>query len=173
MTNGLFWKNGYSGSIAPDMTPADKELRDLFAREYLFDFDPKAACIRCGFLEQYALQYAQQFMGESYVQNKIASLSKVGKAIGEDKEHDQQTKQAVLTSLFREANYRGAGSSHGSRVAALAKLASILGMDAPTKMEQTITHKGGVMAVPGIAGLDEWEAKAVESQSKLTNEAEN
>lgn len=173
MTNGLFWKNGYSGSIAPDMTPADKELRDLFAREYLFDFDPKAACIRCGFLEQYALQYAQQFMGESYVQNKIASLSKVGKAIGEDKEHDQQTKQAVLTSLFREANYRGAGSSHGSRVAALAKLASILGMDAPTKMEQTITHKGGVMAVPGIVKIDEWEAQAVASQTKLTQEAED
>ena len=172
MAEGIFWKSNYGAVITPDLTVQEKELRDLFVKEFLFDHDPTAACIRCGFLEAYAQQYAIQFMGESYVRKQIAEQSKNGTPIGEDKVQDEQTKQTVLSSLFREANYRGAGSSHGSRVAALAKLATILGMDAPSKMEQTITHKGGVMAVPGIANMDEWEKQATANQSKLMNEAE-
>ena len=173
MTNGIFWKSTYGEAVTPELNAADTELRDLFVREFLFDFDPVAACLRCGFLESYAQQYAQQFMGESYVRKQIAEQSKKGSPVGEDKEKDEATKQHVLTSLFREANYRGPGASHGSRVAALAKIATIMGMDAPTKMEQTITHKGGVMAVPGIASIEDWEQKATENQSKLMSEAEN
>jgi len=173
MTNGVFWKSNYGDVVAPDLTAPDKELRDLFVKEFLFDFDPTAACIRCGFLDEYAQQYAIQFMGEPYVRKQIAEQSQNGKAIGEDKVQDASTKQNVLTSLFREANYRGAGASHGSRVAALAKLATILGMDAPTKMEQTITHRGGVMAVPGIASIDDWEKQATANQDKLMSEAES
>lgn len=172
MTTGVFWKSNYGGQVTSDLTAQEKELRDTFVREYLIDFDPIAACIRCGFLEQYASQYAMQFMGETYVRKQIAHVSTTVGDIDE-KTKTEQNKQLILTSLFREANYRGAGASHGSRVAALAKLASIHGMDAPTKMEQTINHKGGVMAVPGIAAIDDWETQAVSSQAKLTSEAEN
>lgn len=172
MTNGVFWKSNYGNEITSDLTAQEKELRDLFVREFLTDFDEVAACIRCGFLDSYAKQYAIQFMGETYVRRRIIELSHdVGEK--DDKAKKAETEQRIITSLFREANYRGAGASHGARIAALSKLASLHGMDAPTKMEQTILHKGGVMAVPGIATCDDWEAQAVASQEKLTSEAED
>ena len=39
-------------------------------------------------------------------------------------------------------------------------------------MSETINHKGGVMAVPGIAAIDDWEAQAMKTQEKLTADAE-
>lgn len=172
MTNGVFWKSGYGDQVTPDLTAQEKELRDLFVREFLTDFDEVAACIRCGFLDSYAKQYAIQFMGETYVRRRIVELSRdIGNV--DNKEKTAETKQVIITSLFREANYRGSGASHGARIAALSKLASLHGMDAPTKLEQTILHKGGVMAVPGIASCGDWEAQAMASQEKLTSEAED
>lgn len=172
MTSGVFWKSKYGDQIGEDLTAQEKELRDLFVREYLEDFDAKGAAIRCGFLEGYAEQYANQFMNEMYVRKRIVELSKDVKKKDDDV-CKAESQQQILTSLFREANYRGPGSSHGSRVAALAKLASLYGMDAPTKVEQTIEHRGGVMSVPGIASCESWETQAMQSQEKLTSEAED
>ena len=171
MSEGVFWKSRYGDHVTPDLTAQERELRDLFVREYLVDFDSKAAAIRCGFVETYAEQYAAQFMGETYVRKRITELSHSTEE-KDDKTKAEETKQRIITSLFREANYRGPGSSHGARIAALSKLASLHGMDAPTKMEQTITHKGGVMAVPGVASIDTWESQAMVTQEKLTSEAE-
>lgn len=170
-SNGVFWRSGYGGEVAEDLTQQERELRDLFVQEYLLDHDSYAAAIRVGFQEQYAHQYAQQFMGESYVRKLISDLQH--QAPEDPKAFEEETKRKIVASLFREANYRGPGSGHGARVAALAKLASLFDMDKPTKVEQTITHRGGVMAVPGIASLDAWEAQAVASQEKLTSEAES
>lgn len=172
MTSGVFWKAKYGDQICEDLTAQEKELRELFVREYLEDYDEKAACIRCGFTENYAAQYAAQFMGEMFVRKRIIELSKDVKK-KDDETCKEQSRQQILSSLFREANYRGPGASHGSRVAALSKLASLFGMDAPTKVEQTIEHKGGVMAVPGIASVESWEQQAIVSQQKLTSEAED
>ena len=40
------------------------------------------------------------------------------------------------------------------------------------KVEQTVQHRGGVMMVPGIANIEDWEAQAMASQEKLTHEAD-
>lgn len=168
--SGLFWKDCYGGEVSADLTKQEKELRDLFVAEYLLDHDSFAAAIRVGFQEQYARQYSMQFMGESYVRRRIAELMHA--APHDKKEYEEETKRKIIASMFREANYRGPDSTHGARVAALAKLASLFDMDKPAKIEQTITHQGGVMAVPGIASIDDWEKQALESQEKLTSEAE-
>ena len=168
--SGLFWKNCYGGEVSADLTKQEQELRDLFVTEYLLDYDAYAAALRVGFQEQYAHQYASQFMGESYVRKRIAEITHG--APENEKEWKEATQRKIVASMFREANYNGPGSSHGARVAALSKLASLFDMDKPSKVEQTITHKGGVMAVPGIASIDEWEKQALASQEKLTSEAE-
>ncbi len=172
MSEGFFWKSKYGDQVTPDMTGQERELRDLFVREYLVDFDSKAAAIRCGFVESYAEQYAVQFMGETYVRKRITELSHSTEE-KDDAEKEAATRQRILTSLFREANYRGPGSSHGARIAALSKLASLHGMDVPTKVEQTINHKGGVMTIPAVGSLAEWEEQAMASQEKLVSEAES
>lgn len=171
MSGGVFWKQRYGEQIEQDLSSCEKALRDEFARQYLLDYDPKAAAIRCGFNAVYADQYAKSFMEEPYTRQKISELSVV--APEKDKQVSaEDMKHRITMSLFREANYRGAGSSHGARVSALSKLASINGLDAPIKTEQTVTHRGGVMAVPGIVSIDEWERVALASQEKLSSEAE-
>lgn len=148
-----------------DMTPREIALRDMFVKEYLVDYKAVNAAIRCGFHKDFAVQYAQQFMNEPYVQQQL----KAHTLEVEDPAHldEDYLKRRVITSLLREAHYDGPGSTQSARVSALSKLTAILGMDAPAKSEQTITHRGGVMAVPGIASLDDWEKAASNSQEKL------
>lgn len=162
--SGLFWREHYAEAVEPELTPVEQQLRDLFVKEYLHDRDPILAAIRCGFNKCYAEQYGTQFLGESYVQRKLAALEQAEEE--DEAERIAADKRAVL-SVLRQASLVG---PYASRVAAAAKLAAILGMDAPAKSEQTITHRGGVMAVPAIANLDEWEKAAQVSQDKLVSD---
>lgn len=164
-----------SGYQLPDRAPElvqmsdrEKALRDLFVAEYLIDYDPVSACQRCGFERQFAQEFAVKFMHEPYVQQKINLMKFQDMPEKDVLEFD---KKRIRSALMYEAHYRGPGSSHAARVAALGKLASLTGMEAPKKSEQTITHRGGVMAVPGIASLDDWESAAGASQDALVAHA--
>lgn len=158
---------GLEDPIAP-MSEREKALRDMFVSEYLVDYDQVKAAQRCGFNLQFAVEYAKRFMEESYVQQRIRDVTfmKV-----DEKAIEQFDKTRIKAALMAEAHYRGPGSSHAGRVAALSKLASLYGMEAPKKSAMDVTHKGGVMAVPGIASLAEWEQTAAESQDKLVANA--
>lgn len=151
-----------------DLNPRERALRDMFVSEYLIDYDQVRAAQRCGFVYQFAVEYSQKFMEEPYVQQKINAIKfqKVN-----EKEMADYDKIRIRNALMAEAHNRGAGSSHSARVAALAKLAAMHGMDAPKKSEQTVMHKGGVMAIPGIAKLDDWEVAASASQDQLVAHA--
>lgn len=149
-------------------TPAQKALRDMFVNEYMVDYDPVAAAQRCGFERQFAREFASKFMDEAYVQQRINAV----KFMDVDPQSEQKyNQQRVKAALMFEAHYRGPGSSHAARVAALSKLAALNGLDAPKKIDATIKHLGGVMAVPGIAKLDDWEQAASESQDALVKHA--
>lgn len=151
-----------------DLNPREKALRDLFVSEYLIDFDQVRAAQRCGFVYQFAVEYSTKFMEEPYVQQRINSI-KFQKV--DEKQMADFDRTRIKNALMAEAHNRGPGSSHAARVAALAKLASMHGLDAPKKSEQTVLHKGGVMAVPGIANLDDWEKAASASQDQLVDHA--
>lgn len=150
---------------AAELSAKEKELRDKFVDEYLLDFDQTAAAIRVGFSASFAQTYAEKFMSEPYVRQHIAALQT---ALAEDDKLEAELdRRRIRAALMREAHYRGPGSSHAARVSALAKLASILDMDAPTKIKSDLTMRGGVMMVPAIASLEEWEKAAQASQSDL------
>lgn len=154
--------------IPDDMSPREKALRDLFVSEYLVDYDQLRAAQRCGFNYQFAVEYAKKFMDEPYVQQQINAVKFRDYPERDVAEYD---KKRIIASLMSEAHYKGPGSSHSGRVSALAKLAVIYGMDAPKKVEQSVTHRGGVMSVPGIASLDDWEKAAAQSQDALVQHA--
>jgi len=150
---------------AAELSAKEKELRDKFVDEYLLDFDQTAAAIRVGFSASFAQTYAEKFMSEPYVRQRIAALQT---ALAEDDKLEAELdRRRIRAALMREAHYRGPGSSHAARVSALAKLASILDMDAPTKIKSDVTMRGGVMMVPAIASLEEWEKAAQASQGDL------
>ena len=151
-----------------EMSEREKALRDLFVSEYLVDYDQVKAAQLCGFTLQFAVEYAKKFMEEPYVQRRIREVTfmKV-----DEKAIEQFDKTRIKAALMAEAHYRGPGSSHSGRVAALSKLASLYGMEAPKKGSMDVTHRGGVMAVPGIASLSDWEQVAAESQDQLVANA--
>lgn len=150
------------------LSTREKALRDLFVKEYLVDFDAISACLRCGFTSVTAQQYAHKFMEEGYVQKKLATeQAKFGSV--DDVDSKEALKQQIITGLIREAHNRGTGSSHSARVAALSKLASIVGLDAVNKL--MAGEQSGVMMVPAIASLDDWEAAAQASQEKLAHDS--
>jgi cytochrome c5 len=160
------------GAIPPvaEMSERERALRDLFVMHYLMDYDQVKAAQRCGFTYQFAVEYAKKFMEEPYVQQKLneVTFSKM-----DQRALEEYDKTRIRAALMAEAHYRGPGSSHAGRVAALGKLAALYGMEAPKKSTMDVTHKGGVMAVPGIATLDDWESQASDSQDKLVENARN
>lgn len=161
--SGLFWGEEHSLAMQPDLSPLEKQLRDKFVEEYLFDRDPVAAAIRCGFNPAYARQYSGQFLQETYTLTRLKERQIV---THDEKEQAKRDKEATMTAL-REALQVG---PYASRVQAARAMATIHGMEAPAKSEQTITHRGGVMAVPALANLAEWERAAMQSQEQLVSE---
>lgn len=151
-----------------EYTLSEKALRDFFIKQYLTDYDAFAAAIRCGFSPALAPQYSQKFMLEPYVLRQIKSIELEGNGKNETEERNA-LKQKVISGLVRESHYNGAGSSHAARVAAFSRLAQILGLDAEQK-NQGIS--GGVMVVPEIANVDDWENIAAAQQEKLRNDAQ-
>lgn len=142
-----------------NLTPKMKERRDRFIAEYLVDFNGPRAIIRAGGSYTTAEKISSQFLHEPYV------LKKIRETIDLLEEKNIINRQRVLAMLVREANYTGQGASHGARVSAASKLASILGMDAPIKVEGKFAH--GVMLVPMTSSKEDWEKLAQQSQAQL------
>lgn len=151
-----------------DYSPREKALRDMFVSEYLIDFDQIAAAMRCGFNRQFAQEYARRFMEEPYV---IKRINEIRFMQMDPKKEEEFDKARIKTALMQEAHFHGPGSTHAGRVAALGKLATMYGMEAAKKIDATVQHRGGVMAVPGIASLDDWEKQASASQDALVKHA--
>lgn len=146
----------------------ERAVRDKFVKEYLYDYNQVEAAIRIGFPASFAASYAERFMGEPYVLQKIAEAEL---ADADELEQLETDRRRIRAALLREAHFIGPGASHAARVNALGKMASILDMDAPVKIKSETTVRGGVMAVPAIASLEEWEKAAVSSQQKLQQDA--
>jgi len=126
--------------MAPGLSEPERQFRDAFVREYLKDYNAVAAALRMGFSGTYAHDYAKKLMFEPYVQQQITAAEEA-----EDYTKDPETQRRQIFKLLkREATFSGAGSTHSARVAALSKLSSFLGMDAPTKTQAEVTLSGGV-----------------------------
>ena len=156
--------------MSPELTPRERQLRDAFVDQYLIDYDAHAAALRVGFQAAFAPDYAKKFMGETYVRQRLKMMEQTEPTVGAAIE-DKYNNRRIKAKLMEEAFYTGPGSSHSARVSALKALAAIQGLEAPKKTESLNVHKGGVLMVPAIANLDDWEAVAVESQRALQTSA--
>lgn len=120
----------------PDfLCDAEKRVRDRFVEEYLQDYDPVAAAIRIGYGLSFAQHYAQVFMQETYTLQLIQA-KEAEACISKD---EDKHRAKIVAGLYREAG--NMGSSGSARVAALAQLARIIGIEAPAKTEQSLTLK--------------------------------
>lgn len=150
--------------LATNLTQAEKSLRDRFVTEYLKDYDKVQAAIRVGYTKMIAQAYCERFLSEPYVLQQIRL-----RECDPEEESEDAIKKKVTAGLQREANYFGPGCSASARVAALAKLAAINGMDAPirTKNEITMPTGAGMFVVPGLMSIEDWEKLAEQQQAEL------
>lgn len=136
-----------------ELSAKEKALRDAFVREYLKDYDPYRAAIRLGYKAGVAMTYATRFMDESYVQRRISELER-GK--------DEDITQVIKSGLIREANYKGAGSSHSARVAAWTQASKIENLDKSQQASNSTTNNF-VFQVPkeSLEKLDDDELDSI------------
>lgn len=151
-------------AMEPELTEREKQLRDLFVNELLVDeSDPIAAAQRCGFQAAFAKDYAIKFMNEAYVRKRIQEVKHLKVDPISVNQYDKQTIRAVLRREMQ--NQFG---TPAARVAAAAKMQDLIEKDeAAAKNASNKSLRGGVLIVPAIANLDEWESIAMASQEKL------
>lgn len=162
-TTPTFWNDEMERE--PELTEREQALRNKFVDEYLVDYDAIAAAMRVGFMKAFAVEYAKRFMDEAYVRNRIkgVELEKV-----EGSRVDPKSDKLRVMATYRELAY-GPNTPPAVRVQAARELAAYYGMN--KGLEGTGQVMGGVMQVPTIADIDEWEAVATASQAKLVADA--
>lgn len=102
------------------LTEKEIILRDGFVSEYLVDFDPYQACLRLGFRETYAVQWAKTLYNDGYVQRKLAHLTRAHESTPEQDSMDR----ALIEVTLRKVMQRGSDSA---RVAAAREFRALKG----------------------------------------------
>lgn len=138
-----------------------KVFCDKFINEYLHDFNAPMAWIRAGGPVASATTGGYKTLKMQYTQNQLRIVRELM-----DEEH-MVTRADVVFGIKQEANYHGLDGSSSARVRAWGLLAKIKGMEAPVKQELEVTHKGGVMVVPMVNNILDWEQQAAISQDAL------
>lgn len=157
---GLLWDGRV---MEPEPTPEERELRDKFVHFYLRTRDATRAARLCGFMDAFAPAYGRRLLTEPYVERRLEEIE-----IEFDSLPKEEQQRIVKAGLFRSAFDESPRSSHSARVSALAKLANILDMDGSKKLE--VMHRGGVMLVPAMASVDDWERVASAQQEEIVRD---
>lgn len=142
---------------------AEQCKRELFVREYLYDFNAHNAACRAGIPDHIASQWSSSVMREPWVRNRLKEV------IEEVDEKVVVSRNRIMFGLLEEAQRIGMDSSHAARVAAWDKLATIAGMKIE-KQSHEHTFKGGVMVVPATGSVDTWSDQASASQARLKDD---
>lgn len=160
---------GYSDNSAwtwaamePAPTEAELQLYELFCQEYLVDRNPTLAASRCGFMAEMAEEYGKRMFRKSYVQKRLRVLRSLDVTSTANVDYDRSL---VIDTCRAVAADPAMKSS--ARIAAARELASIRGFHAPAKTQVDLNSRGGIVMLPGIANLEDWEAAAQRSQTAL------
>lgn len=153
-----------------NLSPADKVERARFVNEYFKDFDWVNAAIRngCESLME-AQEIAQEYKYDTYVLNLIEDR-KAKMQLDSDK-FIQAAKRHVINTLLQQASGNVPGSTQNGTIAAATQLSKLLGME-PDKNTNVNVQHSGVMAVPGIASIEDWEQAATDCQEKLVQDTQ-
>ena len=137
-----------------------------WATEYVKDFDAWNTAIRLGFegddIKVAIKRYMKHWLVAAYIQQLQEQFLTLNVA----------TKDRLVAVTFRDAVDFSPSADPRSRTAAQKTLTTLLGLDIK---EKRITHgvdadgtmRGGVMILPAVISMEEWEAKASESQREL------
>lgn len=150
-------------TMEPEPTDDERKLYDLFVQQYLLDGSTTLAASRCGFQAGFAEEWGKELFRKSYVQRQIVALGQLRKQdTQQDAEYDHSMSISVLRSIATNPMAR-----ESARVAAVRQIAAMRGFNAPIKTQNDDGARGGLVFLPGVISLDEWEAEARASQDAL------
>lgn len=153
-------------AMEPDPSDTERELLDRFCVEMLVDGDPIRAASRCGFQAGFAEQYGKLFYSKSYVQKRLRVLR-------EQQPDDEKFEEDYLRRMVirRCHDVLMNKYSKGSDVVrASAQLDNMFGWASNARRATANTLQSGVMVIP-LASMEEWEAAAMASQSRLIEDS--
>ena len=140
--------------------PALTAQEERFVNEYLRDFNARAAAIRAGVARLNSRAWAKRALGEQRVNLEI------NRRIDEAKLEDLITPNRIVANLAAVAN----SAYDSGRVAALRELAAIFKLKPENGKVKNPNGKngvGGVIRVPAMLDVDEWERLASDQQTRL------
>lgn len=151
-------------AMEPEPTDTERKLMDLFCEEFLVDMDATRAASRCGFQAAFAKQYGAEFYQRSYVQRRIAALQRAKLDEKKEREFDAVNTRARLRSIINDEYAKAS-----ARVAAARELNAMHGLrgTGDPKQVQAPGQRAGVILLPAIASLGDWEQHAQASQTAL------
>lgn len=163
-------------SLAPDiafkqdeLSQFDREVIDKFLLEYIYDYEPELAAIRCGITKTYAKQLAQGFIDTQYFQLKLKEYNSDKNALLDDTE---LLRRDLVRNLLDILRYNGAEVSQVARISASKEITALMGLSAKQQTTVEDDCKGGIMLVPSTLGVDEWSSQAIASQAALHKQLE-
>lgn len=165
------WTEPEIAKVHTEPKGLQKEHRDQFIKEYMRDFNPVNAAIRCGFAGPKALEVSDRYMGEPYVMRGIQDAIEAID-LNPDNSFVDNMKRTVIMNLASQSQYDGANASHAARIKATETISKLMGME-PDKKVNVKHNTSGVMMVPGVASIEEWETEATVSQNKLLDDTQN
>lgn len=141
-----------------NLSDVEIELYDKFFVEYMHDFNIINAAIRCGFSIAFAKDHGQRMFTSPYIQRKLKEHYGSDNAT---QKSDIELVKATLRNVMLNGTWK-------DRVSAAGQMKGILGIDAPIKTQQVGSeHRGGVLRLPSIANLNQWEKTAIEHQREI------
>jgi phage terminase small subunit len=137
-----------------------RTIEELFVEQYVIDFDPKAAAMRCGIP-----MLAAGKRGHSLLQ-KIEVAQAIQKRIDSMTPSQMVSPTRIAAKLLEVSNSPYA--KYNEQVAAIKELRAVLEAAEASGANTNRNGVGGVMLVPLVeGGLEGWAKIAKETQRKL------
>lgn len=164
-------KRSFSRALSTDVRGRlTKDMALVLAREYVKHGDMRQALVATGFADEDTSPSQMSKLATKVRQSRNFAEA-FDHVITAFDSHELLTRERVLAGLYLEASDRFGPTSAAARVSAWSKLAQLIGMEAAAKrsddFQKELAAPGGVLLVPFVSSIEQWEQSAMAQQAQL------
>lgn len=164
-------KRSFSRALTLDVKGRlTKDVAIVLAREYVKHGDMRHALVSIGFADE-DTSPSQMSKLVTKVRQSRHFAEAFDHVVTAFDSHELLTRERVLAGLYVEASDRFGPTSAAARVSAWSKLATLIGMDFDAKrtddFQKELAAPGGVLMVPFVSSIEQWEQNAMSMQAQL------
>lgn len=148
----------------------DRDTAIAIAREFVKHGDMRHALTVTGFIDEDTSTTMANKIALR-VRNSVNFRNAFDHIVVHFDEHEILTRDRILAGLFIEASDRYGPTTASARVTAWSKLAQLTGLEAAAKRSDDLADElaapGGVLMVPFVSSIEQWEQAAMTQQARL------